>query len=275
MDTGIRPAGPWDIPALVQIWRACFCDPEDYIRYFYSENFAHIAVPVFTVNDTPVSMLHLLDAVLADGKESRAAKLVYAAGTLPAYRQSGYMGALVRHVTARARQEAHALFLKPASPYLADFYKAFGFEPDAYLRLVTLTPGEKRPLAVSPLSPEAYNRMRNGVFSARPYARWPDRHIEWCVADHTYFGGGIFTVRLNGEDRFFMGAPQEGAFLITETDLSFPELRMVSGSLCALFGTEVLKAYLPEDACEAGEKIVASVVFNAPLCDQYINLILI
>lgn len=275
MKTGVRPAQRRDIPALAEIWQVCFHDPDDYIRYFYRENFDRISIPVFTVNDTPVSMLHLLDAVFMCGTQQREARLIYAAGTLPAYRQSGYMGALLRQVTAQAKQADYALFLKPSSPYLADYYQAFGFAQDAVFRRVSVFPGETCPLPVSPLSAADYNRMRNEAFSSRPYVRWPDRHVRWCVDENEWYGGKTLAVEMDGAVHFLMGAPEDGTLLITETDLSLSQLKRASGTLCALFGTDLLKAYLPDFSCAEGEAIVSSVVFNAPMNHTYVNLILI
>ena len=275
MDTGVRMAQQRDIPTLCGIWQDCFHDPDGYVRFFYRENFDRISVPVYTVDDQPVSMLHLLDAVFVDGAEKRAAKLIYAAGTLPRYRHSGCMGTLLRHVTEQAEQTGSALFLKPASPYLADYYKAFRFEEDAGLRLVTVTPEEERPFSYTSLSPEAYNRMRNAAFSGRPYAMWPDRHVRWCVSENEWFGGKTLAIEMDGAAFFLTGAPEGDALLITETNLSLPQLKRASGALCALFGTGLLKAYLPADSCAEGREIVSSLVFNAPLRHTYVNLILI
>ena len=275
METGIRFAERRDIPALCEIWEACFHDPYDYIRLFYRENFDHISVPVYVEAGRPVSMLHLLDASFRDGADAQPAKLIYAAGTLPGCRQRGYMRRLLEDVTSMALRDGFALFLKPADASLLAYYRSFGFDRDACLRLVTIPPGGKIPLTVSPLSPEQYNRMRDAAFSPRPYARWPDRHLRWCVADNAYFGGKTLALALDGETHFLMAAPEDGALLITETDLSLPQLRRVSGALCALFGTGLLKAYLPDGLCPEGEEIVSSVVCNGPLRHTYVNLILI
>ena len=275
MDIAVRAAARKDIPALCEIWRNCFNDSDDYIRCFYRENFEHIAVQVCAMNGTPVSMLHLFDGTFVNGSEAQAAKLVYAVGTHPAYRQRGFMGRLLNAVQSRARQEGHVLFLKPATARLARFYQSFGFEPDACFRLVTMTPGEKKPLRAVPLLPEEYNRLRDAAFSARPYVKWPDRHVRWCVAENALFGGKTLAVTLNGSEHFLMGALQGKALMITETDLSLSQLKEARGSLCELFGAERLKAHLPDQTCEEGEPILSSVVYNAPLRNTYVNLIMI
>ena len=62
MPSDIRLATEEDLPELIKLWRSCFADSEDYIRYFYRENFSRISVPVYTLNQRPVSMIHLMDA---------------------------------------------------------------------------------------------------------------------------------------------------------------------------------------------------------------------
>lgn len=275
MDYGIRYAGKRDVSALCEIWRDCFDDPAEYIDYFYRENIDRISVVVCTENDRPVSVIHLFDAVFKNGGSELNAKLIYAAGTRSGYRRKGLMGKLLRYVTSEASRGGYALFLKPASPYLSRYYKGFGFETDAYFRLVTLNPGEDLPVSVSALTPEEYNRMRDAAFSDRPYAKWPDSHIRWCVDENEFCGGKTVAVRLNGESRFLMGSPRKDSFLITETDMSLSQLRQASGALCGFFGAAVLQAYLPDHSCREGKKIVSSLVYNAPLLNTYVNLILI
>lgn len=275
MYSGIRPAERRDIHVLCGIWQACFYDQAEYIRFFYEENFDRIAVYVRTVNDSPVSMLHLLDSEFANGPAHRMAKLIYAAGTDPAYRKNGYMSELIRYAASLAKSGGYALFLKPSSEHLAEYYGAFGFTPDAHFRLLTVPPGDRIPLSLTDLSPEEYNRLRDAAFSTRPYARWEDDHLRWCVAENAFCGGRTVAVEMDGGTRFFMGYPRDGVFLITETDMTPSQLRRAGGTLCGIFGTGALRAYLPDFACDEGELIVSSVVYNAPTEGTYVNLILI
>ena len=275
METGIRPAEKRDIPALCEIWETCFHDPGDYIRLFYRENFDRVSAAVYTVDDRPVSMLHWFDSAFVCGSERLDAKYLYAGGTRPGYRKKGYYGALFGYAKELAVRNGFLLFGKPASRELLPSYEALGFAPDACFRLVTVSPGETAPLAFSPLTPEEYNRLRDAAFSDRPYAQWPDRHVRWCFTENEWFGGKALAVEMDGGVHFLMGAPEEGALLITETDLTLPQLRRAGGALCAMFGTGLLKAYLPGDACPEGEEILSSIVYNGPLRNTYVNLILI
>lgn len=275
MNMVVRPAERQDIPALSEIWRVCFGDPEEYIRFFYQENFGRIMIPICTVEDKPVSMLHLFEASFADGCDRQPAKLVYAVGTHPEYRQKGYMKILMDSVMREARKEGYGLFLKPASAYLNRIYQTFGFTHDASFRLVTLLPGRRIPLETVPLRAEQYNMLRNAVFSSRPYAEWPDRHVDWCLRENSFCGGKTLAVTWDASTHFLMGVPLGDTLQIMETDLSLDQLQRASGSLCALFGTRLLKACLPDFSCREGEEVVSSVIFNLPQRNTYVNLIML
>ena len=275
MDSEIRLAAERDLPALCRIWKECFSDNEDYVRFFYRENAGHVTTTVFTVDDRAVSVLHWFDAEFVNGGERQKAKYLYAGGSLPEYRKNGYYGALIEYVCGYARENGLVLFGKPANQRLIPYYADFGFIPDACFRLVTVEAGERMPLDVRPLSPEEYNRMRDRAFGAHPHVEWPDRYVGYCVAENAFFGGRTLAVEMDGSVHFLMGAPKENALLITETDLSLSQLTRLSKALCELFGVGVLKAYLPDYSCGEGEEIVSSVINNAPLHNTYVNLLLI
>ncbi|MBR3149668.1 MAG: GNAT family N-acetyltransferase [Eubacterium sp.] len=274
MTTEIRKALKQDIPALCDIWKACFSDSDEYVKLFYDENFERIEVLALFVNEKPVSMINLLDASFADEKAHRKSKLIYATGTLPEHRKKGYMGALIEHVTDKAKKEDFALFLKPSSPSLIKYYKKYGFELDSYFRLITVTPNKKQDISASDLSYKEYNRMRDAHFSKAPYVKWQDEHLRWCAAENEYFNGKTLKLRQNGNEHFLMCYPEGRHLIISETDMSLTQIKELSGALCDMFSTEAIKAYVPDTFSE-GERIVSSLVYNAELKNYYVNLILI
>ena len=275
MDNAIRFAEERDIPALCRLWHICSGDSEEYVRFFYRENLGRITSTVYTVDDSPVSMLHWFDAEFVNGNERRKAKYLYAGGSLPEFRKNGYYGSLIRYVCDYAKENGVALFGKPAHNGLIPYYAKFGLVPDARFRLVTVSPGEKESLKVRDLSPGSYNRMRCRAFGSHPHVEWSDRYVGYCVAENAFSGGRTLAVETDGDVHFLMAAPKENRLLITETDLSFTQLTRLGGALCELFGADVLQAYLPDyTGCE-GEEIVSSVIYNAPLQNTYVNLLLI
>ena len=275
MDYPIRLAEERDIPVLCRIWNICSGDSEDYVRFFYRENAGHVTSTVYDIDGSPVSMLHWFDAEFVNGAERQKAKYLYAGGSLPEHRKNGYYGALIRYVCDFAKENGVVLFGKPANNRLIPYYATFGFIPDACFRLVTLDPGEKMRLEVRDLAAAEYNRLRNRAFAIHPHVEWDDRYVGYCIAENAYVGGKTLAVGIDGEVHFLMGGPKEDCFLISETDLSLPQLAKLSGSLCELFGAARLKAYLPDYSCSEGEEIVSSVINNGALRNTYVNLLLI
>ena len=275
MRSDIRLATEDDIPALIELWRSCFPDPEEYIRYFYRENFSRIRVPVCLLNERPVSMIHLMDASFANGADGYPVRFIYAAGTRPDCRGKGYLRSLIRFAEDSATKNGYGLFLKP-SPALTNYYSALGFAEDNRFRILTVEPGPcgLKDISFAPLSAEGYNRLRDRAFSGRPFVKWPEDHVRWCVDENDFCGGRTLSFALDNKTHFLTGCPAGGVLRITETDLDPEQLRLAAFALCKTFGVSRLEVYLPEDAVRDGPTVVSSLVFNAPLRRTYANLLL-
>ncbi len=271
----IRLADERDIPDLCDLWQACFPDPGEYVRYFYRENFSRISVPVCVLDGKPVSMVHLMDASFADGPDRYPVRFVYAVGTLPRCRGRGFMRSLLLSAARSAEEGGCGLFLKPA-PHLEKYYAGLGYAPDSRFRVFSAAPepGRGEDVSFAPLSAEEYGRLRNAAFSDRPFVRWPEAHVRWCVDENAFCGGRTLSLSLDGRAFFLMACPDGGVLRVTETDLGPEQLRRAASALCSLFGTARLEAYLPEASCREGPAVVSSVVFNAPLRNTYANLLL-
>ncbi len=275
MRSEIRLASLRDIPDLCDLWVSCFPDPGEYVRYFYRENFDRISVPVYILDGKPVSMIHLMDASFANGADCYPVRFVYAVGTLPSRRGSGFMRSLLLFAARAAEENGYGLFLKP-SPRLIGYYASLGFAQDGGFRLFRTEPerGAQTDVAFSDLPADEYNRMRDRAFSGRPYVKWPDAHVKWCVDENAFCGGRTLSVCMEGNVYFLLGYPDGGVLRVTETDMPAQLLRKAAGALCELFGTGSLEAFLPEDSCREGVSVVSSAVFNAPLRRTYANLLL-
>ena len=274
MHDNIRLAEIADIPALCDIWQQCFADGRDYIELFYKSNFERIKIYAYIKDGRPVSMLHLVDADFICKDKTQPAKLIYATGTLPFCRKKGCMSALIRQVTAEAKNGGYALFLKPSSPSTADFYKSFGFEEQAALNIVNISPAVNQPLSVCDLSFGDYNRMREAALNDISHVKWNDAHIKWCVDENEYYSGKTLGIKYDNKDYFLLGYPEDGTLIINETDLSVNQLGEFGALLCSVFGTENIKAYMPAD-CAAGADTVFTLLYNSEIENPYINLIMI
>ncbi len=275
MRTEIRTALKKDIPILCSIWKTCFDDDEEYIKLFYEKNFERIEVLVLCENENIVSMVHLLNAAFVDSKGCQNAKYVYAGATFPEYRKNGYFGMLLKHATDNAKKSGDILFLKPATPILAKSFDRFDFKVDSYFNLVTIYPKDKQEFSSRILSSEEYNNLRNAAFSYRPYVKWENEHIEWCIEENEYYSGETLEINLENNRHFIMAYPDGDTLIVNETDMNLSELKRISGALCEKFCTKLIKAYMPDYSCDEGERIISSSVFNSTNKNTYANLILI
>lgn len=260
---------------LCEIWKACFFDSDEYLRFFYRESAGLVKAAVYTVDDRPVSMLHWFDTSFVNGAETLDAKFLYAGGTHPDYRHNRYYGDLFRYVQDLAVKNDFLIFGKPACRELLPYYQKLGFELDACFRLVTVLPGERVPISVSSLAAEEYNRMREQAFSSHPHVKWSDRYVRFCIDENAFFGGKTLAVELDGGVFFVMCEPRGEALTVIETNLTPCQLRRAAGALCDFFHTQLLKAYLPDYSCDEGEEIISSIVYPPLLRNTYVNLILI
>jgi hypothetical protein len=274
MENPVRLASKPDIPALCEIWKSCFInDSEEYIEYFYKENFDSIKTYIYCSDGRPVSMVHIFDAVINDGNISHKAMYAYAGGTLPGYRHNGYFEAVMRHVQNTAVSGREILFFKPA-PHLISYYQFLGCVNGSFFRIVTFSPEEKQPYIFTDISDIEYNRLRDSAFSGTAYVKWSDDYIRWCIDENAFFSGRTLKTAINGKEHFILLYPEDDMLVVNETDMSLSELKQVGSSLCKLFDKKQIKAYMP-DSCEEGEETISSLIYNSELRNYYTNLILI
>ena len=271
----IRIASKQDIPSLCKIWKQCFSDSEDYINLFYEKNFERIKAVAYYENEKPVSVIHLVDAVLTNGSTNQKAWLVYATGTLETQRKKGCMSALIRYVTDMADKNGLALFLKPSSPATAQFYKSFGFEEGAKLSFSSVSPSETQAFEFREISFSEYNEMREKAFCNIPHAVWDNPHIKWCIEENEYFSGKTLGIKIDGKEHFLLAYPEKNSLIINETDLSLKQLKEAGAFLCGVFSTEHIEAYLPPSSFEKEEKSFSLLLYNSKINNPYINLIMI
>ena len=275
MNKSIHLAKKQDIPALCEIWKQCFSDSDEYIRCFYSRNFERIKVLAYYINETPVSMVHLINTSFDSNAMHQDAVFIYATGTLIEHRGNGYMGKLLGTITEKAKKEGRALFLKPSSPNLLSYYEKFGFVPDSCFNLVLFDSEKAQPIEYRELSAQEYNKMREAAFSEIPHAKWEDAHIQWCIEENELFSGKTLGIKHGGRDYFILAYPEEDTLVINETNLSANMLKELGGSLCSVFDTKRIYAYMPNQTCPEGEKSTANLVYNSLICNPYLNMILI
>lgn len=125
----VRLAESSDIGAVRYIWKECFHDDDSYIDLFLKKCSGFETCLLNEYAGEPVSMLHLLPQVLQrDGRQYKA-QYIFAAATLPEFRNRGLMAELLRAASDEGRKnQCDYTILMPASSELYAFYQKFGFE---------------------------------------------------------------------------------------------------------------------------------------------------
>ena len=110
---------------LEKIWRACFDDSDEAVRYFfdYKYNPNTCAVYVDEGIGRPVSMLHMIEGFITEDSEIIPVMYIYAAATRPDYQGRGIMRQLLGFAErcAAARRQRYMILI-PGSRELFRFY---------------------------------------------------------------------------------------------------------------------------------------------------------
>lgn len=136
----IRFANDGDIARLQYIWKVCFRDTDEYIRFYYDNAYKSANTLVYTKDNSIVAMVTLLPMQLHRHQSKSKDKLgyIYAAATLPDYRRRGIMEALLGFAGEYAAAKGYtALVLCPATAALFAYYQKLGFCQELSHRYVT------------------------------------------------------------------------------------------------------------------------------------------
>ncbi len=191
---------------LDKLWRSCFDDPIKVTRYFMKYRFVPDNCPVAQEGKEVVSALYLLPAKIRMGGRLCKAQYVYAAGTLPQYRNQGLMTALLKKADEiGAENNVEYTFLVPSSQSLFQYYEKAGYQTYFYLRKVRLDREEMTALAqggkprVAAISDRLLWSVRNTAFAGRPGNVVWDKHAVGFAADfHCICGGEVFSAAWEG-----------------------------------------------------------------------------
>lgn len=121
-----RKALPCDTDGMVHIWRNCFGDDEDTVRLFLNSGFdSYVAVS----NESTVAMLHFMKVEISLKNDIKNGVYLYAAATLPEYRNRGIMSKLIEFAEQDAlSNDIKFVCLTPSNEELFTFYKGLGYK---------------------------------------------------------------------------------------------------------------------------------------------------
>lgn len=119
------------VASLRGLWHRVFGDEEDYINLIFPEVFDSCDVYAQVCGEEIVSAFYLLGCKIRCGERVYTGKYLYAAATLPPYRNKGIMSSLIREALA-GQKDADFIALVPADEGLYGYYSRFGFLKSMY-----------------------------------------------------------------------------------------------------------------------------------------------
>lgn len=180
----------------------------DFITRFYKNNCRYIAL-----DGKAVSMLFLFDCkISADGREYPALYL-YAAATLPDYRNCGLMKRLIGDAVKEAEQKGCFLITKPATEDLFDFYASCGFKTAFYYDEKTVALfNNNASLCANKITPSKYVECRERLLCKTPHVTLTET-AEYALSGLALFAEDGFCAAVDFSD----GRPKVKEFVSNGT----------------------------------------------------------
>ena len=216
---------------LERLWRVCFGDSDEYIRYFFENRYIpeNCLVYVDESVQRPVAMLHLLGTSISEDGGLIPSQYLYAACTRPDYRRQGIMRQLIE--TAQklglSRKLKYTVTV-PAEPRLFKYYERYGFERCYQHRVVYLDrsdlvflgkesvrlPENVRETMMK-LSELCYFR-REMLVDRDGFVIWDSAAIRYAVGCHEHDGGHIITLSYQGDYGYAFCSQEDETVKISE-----------------------------------------------------------
>lgn len=199
---------------LERLWRACFDDSMEYVRYFFENRYVPENCLVYLDESVrrPVAMLHLLDASVAENGGLVPTQYLYAACTRADCRRQGMMGQLIRTAIRLGQKRGKKYTVTvPADPFLFQYYQKRGFSRCYRVRSVWLTRKElaylAKDAAAIPQNPRETMMKLDEVFAFRRsmlvdregFVYWDPAAFRYAVGVHEYDGGHVVTLAWDGD----------------------------------------------------------------------------
>jgi len=113
---------------LIELWRLCFDDTEDFIQLFFDRIYREENALTIEVDGEIVSALQMIPYTMSFCDSELTVSYIAGACTHPDYRGKGYMGELLEeafHVMRKRNFDLTALI--PANPSLFEYYRRHGY----------------------------------------------------------------------------------------------------------------------------------------------------
>ena len=197
--------GDEDKDSLKELWKTVFGDSDSLVDAFFNSAYKSAEVYGCKKDGKIVSAFYLIDAPMKRGAETLKAKYLYAAATLPEYRNCGIMGEMIEYALNNLKMCGYqAVYLYPADEHLYDYYHKFGFENKFFCRVYEpdSTFLDKYKNQRYFLSDHSYAEMRQHLV-AENFAQFDSNYLDFahfCAVS----GGFEINAVFDDEDKVFI-----------------------------------------------------------------------
>ncbi len=199
-----------DCSSLVDIWKKCFGDSEEYIRSFIEKGIAE-RYAVAICDSRPVGMTALVPCFCGGIK----CYYVYALCVLPEYRRQGIARDILDLAFTCVKEEwGGGLILHPAEKSLFEYYCKAGFDIPLWGQSVSVSDSILKNGV--PVSLEDFIKERDNVSASLGLVQFEQPWLELHYGD--ILGDGGFCVSICGE--YFLGNESDGVVSVVETSRS-------------------------------------------------------
>lgn len=216
---------------LERLWRACFGDSDEYIKFFFEHRYVpeNCIVYVDELIRRPVAMVHLLPMSISEGGGLSSAQYIYAACTRSDYRRQGIMSKLIE--TAVKLGESRGIKYSvtvPAESHLFRYYGKLGLSRCYKVRMVYMSRSDliflcKDCIKVTGTMRETMMKL-NDIYAFRRdmlidrdgYVSWDMNAFRYAVGVHEQDGGHVITLTYNGDSGYAFCMESNGTVKITE-----------------------------------------------------------
>lgn len=178
----IRLSCKRDIPRLKEIWKLCFGDSDEFIDFYYANEYNPDQTLVLLDSGEVAAMLTMLPVWLRfSGGARYNSSMLYAIATHPKHQKKGYSTALMEYAKEYLQERgAEALVLVPAQESLIEFYQKRGYQSVFFTREAAFDASYAKELAkdfntsvsMVPATPAQYNSARNHILQGQCFVAY-------------------------------------------------------------------------------------------------------
>lgn len=115
--------------ALMEMWKQCFPDTGEFIRFYFNHVYQNNETLIFLENDVVMASLQVIPYDIKIDQEIFQAGYISGAMTHPEHRKKGYMAQLLSVAFEEMKKKHYAFsFLIPQEEWLVRFYEKFDYE---------------------------------------------------------------------------------------------------------------------------------------------------